>query len=182
MKPKLIILNGALGVGKSTLAEKYAEEHPLTLRIDIDEVRRLISHFREEKEVSGSLAKKIACEMTRVHLQAGYDVVIAQIFTQEESLESLKNIAENTRADFYEFLLSTSKKDSIERFIKRGKAEGYTDGFRPGGLVTIGGKEKKLEQLYDDMMTLVSKRPQTIIIDSKEGNIEETYQKLVEKF
>ncbi|MEP7167707.1 MAG: AAA family ATPase [Candidatus Woesebacteria bacterium] len=181
MKPKLIILNGALGVGKSTLAEKYAAEHPLTLKLDIDEVRRWISHFREEKEISGPLAKKISGEMARVHLQAGYDVIISQIFTQSEPLENLENIARGCGANFYEFLLTTSKEDSIRRFIERGKAEGYPDGFRPGGLVTLGGKEKKLEQMYDDMMLLISKRQNIKSIESIEGDIEDTYSKLLEK-
>ena len=182
MKPKLIILNGALAVGKSTLAEKYAEEHPLTLKLDIDEVRRWISNFREEKEISGPLAKKMAGEMARVHLQAGYDVVIAQVFIQEEYLENLENIAKECGAEFYEFLLAISKEDSIRRFIERGKASGYPDGFSPAGLVTLGGKEKKLEQMYDDMMIMIPKRPNTKIIESVEGDIEGIYSKLLEKF
>ncbi len=180
MKPKLIILNGALGVGKSTLAERYAAEHPLTLKLDIDEVRRLMSNYREEKEISGLLAKKMAGEMARVHLKEGYDVVISQIFTQTEPLEGLEGIAEECGADFYELLLSISKEDSIRRFIERGKAEGYTDGFRPGGLVTTGGKEKKLAEMYDGMMTLVSKRPHTRIVESVEGDIDGTYKNLME--
>lgn len=178
MKPKLIILNGALGVGKSTLAERYATEHPLTLKLDIDEVRRWISNYREEKEVSGPLAKKMAGEMARVHLKEGHDVVISQIFTQPEPLESLGGIAKECGADFYELLLSISKEDSIRRFIERGKAEGYTDGFRPGGLITTGGREKKLAELYDGMMTLVSKRPHTRVIESVEGDIDGTYKNL----
>lgn len=180
MKPKLIILNGALGVGKSTIAEKYAEAHPLTLKLDIDEVRRWMSNFREEKEISGPLAKKIAGEMARVHLQAGYDVVIAQTFIQTDSLEDLEGIAHECEADYYEFLLSNSKEDSIRRFIERGKSQGYADGFSPGGLVTLGGKEKKLEQMYDDMMVMISKRPNTKVIESIEGDIEGTYDKLLE--
>ncbi len=180
MKPKLIILNGALGVGKSTLAERYAEEHPLTLKLDIDEVRRWISHFREEKEISGPLAKKMAGEMAKVHLQAGYDVVISQIFIHQEPLENLKKIAKECDAEFYEFLLSIPKADSIKRFIARGKASGYPDGFRPGGLVDLGGREKKLEQMYDDMMLLVSRRPKTKIIESVKGDIKGTYKKLLD--
>lgn len=180
MKPKLLILNGALGVGKSTIAEKYAEEHPLTLKLDIDEVRRWISNFREKKEISEPLAKKIAGEMARVHLQAGYDVILSQIFTQAEYIENLGSIAKECNADFFEILLATSKENSIQRFIERGKSAGYRDGFRPGGLVTLGGKEKKLEQMYEDMMLMVSNRANTKIIESIEGDIAGTYNKLLE--
>ncbi len=180
MKPKLIILNGALASGKTSLAVKYAEGHPLTLKLDIDELRGRISHFREEKEISGTLSKKMAGEMARIHLQAGYDVIVSQIFTQRDPLENLETIANECGAHFYEILLSISKENSIKRFITRGKLEGYKDGFRPGGLVTLGGKEKKLEQMYHDMMTLVSQRSNVKILTSLEGDIEGTYQQLLE--
>ena len=79
MKPKLIVINGPLGIGKSTLAKRYAEEHPLTLVLDIDDVWAMLSHWREEKEKSAPLSKKMAIEMARVNLEAGHDVVIPQI-------------------------------------------------------------------------------------------------------
>lgn len=179
MKPKLIIINGALGVGKSTLAREYAEEHPLTLHLDIDELRKWISCFREEKEKSGLLSKNLAGEMARTHLSSGYDVVISQIFCREEYLERFEKIAEECQADFYEFLLSTSKDDALRRFIKRGQSEGYPDGFKPGGLVDLGGREKKLAELYDDMMRTISQRPSTKVIESIEGDIQGTYAKFL---
>ena len=118
--------------------------------------------------------------MARVHLQAGYDVVISQIFTQAEYIENLESIAKDCKADFFEILLAISKEDSIKRFVERGKLEGHQDGFRPGGLVTMGGKEKKLEQMYEDMMLMVSNRANTKIIESIEGDIAGTYNKLLE--
>ena len=32
--PRLIVLNGSPGIGKSTLARRYVEEHPLTLCLE----------------------------------------------------------------------------------------------------------------------------------------------------
>jgi len=49
MQPKLLVLNGPLGIGKSTLAARYSHDHPLTLNLDIDTVWAMLSHWREEK-------------------------------------------------------------------------------------------------------------------------------------
>ncbi len=179
-KPKLIIINGALGVGKTTLAERYASGHPLTLQIDIDEVRRHISFWREEKEISGTLSKQIACEMARAHLLSFHDVVVSQIFTQSAYLEQLEAIAQACGAEFHEFLLFLPREEAVTRFVKRGQRKGYPDGFRPGGLVDLGGREKKVLQMYDDMMAMISQRPETKVIDSQEGEIVATYKTLIE--
>ena len=40
--PRLLHLNGPPGIGKSTLARRYVEDHPQTLNCDIDVLRTLI--------------------------------------------------------------------------------------------------------------------------------------------
>lgn len=37
--PRVIMLNGPPGCGKSTLARRYVGEHPFTLNLDIDRIR-----------------------------------------------------------------------------------------------------------------------------------------------
>lgn len=179
MKPKLIILNGAPGVGKSTLAQKYADMYPLTLKLDVDVIRRFISNYREQFHESGSLSKTLALEMARTHLNSGHDVIIAQCYRKLENLQELERLAQDCNVDFYEFLLSLSKEEAIARFIKRGQDEGAPDGFLPNGLVTRGGGRTKLESMYDEMMTVVSQRPNMIIIEPALDDVEKTYTELM---
>lgn len=179
MKPKLIILNGAPGVGKSTLAEKYADMHPLTLKLDIDVIRRFISNYREQFRESARLSKNLAVAMARTHLESGHDVVIAQCYRKPEDLEALEKLAEDCDVSFHEFLLSLPKEEAIARFIKRGQAEGAPDGFLPDGLVTRGGGRAKLESMYDEMMATVSHRPRTIVIEPLFDDTEGTYTELM---
>ena len=179
MKPTLIVLNGAPGVGKSTLAEKYADMHPLTLKLDVDVIRRFISDYREQFQASGKLSKTLALEMARTHLQCGYDVIIAQCYRKPEYMEALEKLAQDCNAGFYEFLLSLSKAEAIARFIKRGQKEGAPDGFLPDSLVTRGGGKVKLESMYDEMMDTVSKRPNTKVIEPTLDDIAGTYAELM---
>lgn len=181
MKPKLIILNGPLGIGKSTLASRFAEEHPLTLRLDIDDIRRYISHWREQAEQSAISSKQMALAMARVHLELGHDVVVAQIVRSVELFNEFEQVAKDTNADYYEILLFTEKDEAIRRFKERSYAQGHTSGFRAGGLIDTGGRETKLASMYDEMIETASQRPNTIKIEPEFGNEDETYQELLKK-
>ena len=53
MVPRLILLNGPPGVGKSTIALLYAQGHPLALNLDIDLVRRQLGRWTSNPEEPG---------------------------------------------------------------------------------------------------------------------------------
>lgn len=179
MKPKLILLNGPLGIGKTTVAKRYAQEHPLTLFLDIDDVWAMISHWRREKETSAPLSKRMALEMARINLTAGHDVIIPQILQTHELADSFEQLANDCAAEFYEFLLTVNKDEAIRRFILRGKAEGNESGFRPGGIIDTSGREKKLAEMYDSMSEVASARSHVIIIEPVLGDIDNTYAEMV---
>ncbi len=181
MKPKLIILNGPLGIGKSTLAIRFAEEHTLTLCLDIDDIRTYISHWREEDERSSISSKQMAIAMIKVHLSLGHDVVVPQIVQQTDFFEQFEQAAKEAGADFIEVLLLVDKDEAIKRFKERNYARGYTSGFRPGGLIDTGGREVKLSKMYDNMIETANQRQNTIRIKPEFGKEEETYKELIEK-
>jgi predicted kinase len=179
MKPKLILLNGPLGIGKTTLAKRYTEDRPLSLFLDIDDVRAMISHWREEKEVSAPLSKQMALEMARISLSAGHDVIVPQIIQSHELADSFAKLADECGAAFYEVLLSVPKDEAIRRFILRSKAAGYESGFRPGGIIDIEGREKKLAEMYDNMTEAANANPEIIRIEPVLGDIDSTYAEIV---
>ena len=178
MKSKLIILNGPLGIGNSTLAKRYGEDHPMTLVLDIDEVWSMLSNWREEKEVSAPLSKQMALEMARIALTAGHDVVVPQIIQTSELAESLEKLAKECDAQYYEILLIVDKEESIRRYIERGKRDGNPTGFRAGGIIDTSGREVKLAEMYDNMIEVASNRPSIIKLEPVLGDIEGTYQDL----
>lgn len=174
-------MNGPLGIGKSTLASRFAEEHQLTLRLDIDDIRMYISHWREEAEQSAASSKQMALAMTKVHLSLGHNVVIPQIVRNVEFFEQFEKVAKETGADFIEILLLVDKDEAIKRFKERNYAQGHASGFRPGGLIDTGGRETKLASMYDEMLGTANKRPNTIRIEPEFGKEDETYKELLER-
>jgi predicted kinase len=54
--PRLVLINGAPSSGKSTLAKRYVEDHPLTLALDIDVVRAMQGRWLDEPVEAGILA------------------------------------------------------------------------------------------------------------------------------
>ena len=77
--PILIHLNGPPGVGKSTLAQRYVDEHPGALNLEIDTVASLIGGWREDFFGVLAAARNIAIAMAEAHLRTGCDVVMPQL-------------------------------------------------------------------------------------------------------
>jgi predicted kinase len=114
----LLVINGAPAVGKTTLAHRYADDHPLALVVDVDLVRTHLGGWREREE-SKSVARDLAVELSRAHLAAGYDVVVAQYVGRPEFLARLRALAGEAGADFVEVVLSDDPRRVAERFRAR---------------------------------------------------------------
>lgn len=180
MQPRLVVLNGPLGSGKSTLAQKYADNHPAALNLDIDTVWSMLGRWREQKEVTGPLSKKIALSMAEVVLREGHDVVVAQILQTEQLADSFQALADGCAADYFEVLLDVPREESIRRFIARGKAEGYPSGFREGGIIATSGREAKLADMHDKMTAVANSRPHVVRLAPIFGDVDATYASLLQ--
>jgi len=128
--PRMIVLNGPPGCGKSTLARMYAEDHPLALNLDIDRIRSLIGRWRDDPHAAGLLAREIALAAARAHLAAGHDVVIPQFLGRLAFLEQAEQVARQAGASFHEIVLLDSKDNAIRRFEQRNP---YGSRSRPRG-------------------------------------------------
>ncbi len=179
-KPKLILLNGSLGVGKSTLASRYTEDHPLALNLDIDKLWSMLGQWREHPQESYGMAQNMVTIVARHHLQAGHSVILPQNILRIEVVEAYERMAEDCNADLHEILLLVDEDEAIRRFIIRGQQSGHPTGFRPGGLVDTNGREKRLKEMYDEMMMVVAARPNTKVVESIFDAVDATYKLLLE--
>jgi predicted kinase len=124
----LLVLNGAPGVGKSMLAERYAHDHALTLVVDIDLLRQQLGQW-ETDDASKPLARELAVALVVDHLGRGHDVVVPQYFGRREYVERLRRAAEDAGTVLVEVVVTADDDVIVERFRSR-RSEYAASGVR----------------------------------------------------
>jgi predicted kinase len=128
IKPKnlsLIVIYGAPGAGKTTLADLLHDELSYTAHIGVDHIKRFISEFREipsHQEVS----MKVINTMAEEYLKNGINVIVEQGINRSQ-IETLKQITDKQNAHFFVYRLEADRNirdDRVaERTTKLGKPE-----------------------------------------------------------
>lgn len=111
-------MNGPPGVGKSTLARRYVDDHPLTLHLEIDAIRTALGRWQDHDE-SKLLARTLALAMAKAHLGAARDVIVPQYLGRIELIDTLDELARSLGVGFVEVLVMDAEPAVAERFRER---------------------------------------------------------------
>lgn len=166
----LIIINGPCGIGKSTAAKNLHESLPLSYLIDVDEIGRKISHYREFEEERREIREAVAFATVDAVLNLGRTAIVEKMIYSEDVLNTYRSIAEKYHIQVHEIILWAPKETVMQRAHERG--------WRKGGLLT----PEKCELFWHkiDKVKDLRKHATTIdISDMNEREVLKAIQKLI---
>jgi predicted kinase len=174
--PRLIVLNGPPGIGKSTVARRYVDEHPLALNVDVDRLRDLIGGWRDHPHEAGLHARAVALAAARTHLAAGHDVVVPQFVARPDFLDQLALVAAESGAEFYEIVLLDTKEHVLRRFADRSRAAADPTHVAAQEMLDRHGGVDELAAMYDRLLAVVAERPSAVVVPTASGDVRATYR------
>ena len=172
---RLIILNGAPGAGKSTIAQRYVDDHPFALDLEPDRLRRQLGRWSADPPTALALTHALVLAAAGTHLRSGHDVVVPQYVGRVEQLQAFAAAAATAHAEYREIVLTDVRDAIIDRFHARNRAS--TDPVHADAARTLerSGGRRQLEAMYDRLLLVVAARPDAVTVPARTGAIDETY-------
>lgn len=174
--PRLIHLNGPSLVGKSTLARRYAAEHPGTLNLDVDLLVGLIGGWQHDFPSALTVARGHGTAIAVRHLEAGHDVVLPQLITSFDGHPWADDIAAQAHAEYVEIALLADSAEHERRLLAK-RPEHAVEAYTQHAL--SDPDSELLQKIRLDLESYLADRPDTIRLDTTGLNADETYARLL---
>ena len=119
-KPFLIILDGPIGSGKTTVSELLHKRLKKTALISLDKVKRLVSDYKPGHKYH-NLASQVGKVMAKEYLKNGWNVIVEKAFTREKFIQEYLNFKKNKNIKVFVYQMTIPFNVAIKRVRQREK-------------------------------------------------------------
>jgi predicted kinase len=159
---QIVLINGAPGSGKSTVAQLLAQDIRLALALNIDVIKHALGQWETDAPAAGLHARRLALAMADEHVAAGNDVIVGQYLAKTDFIEELERLADRWGADFIEFVLVLDDRTLLSRLERRAAQPSRSEHEVNARLVSTGD----VPDLLRSMERLLIQRPSAISVDA----------------
>ena len=171
----LIHLNGAPGVGKSTIARRYTAVHPGVLNCDVDRLRCFVGGWADDFGAVGGIVRPLALAIVGAHLEGGRDVLLPQMLADETERARFRAAAVDSGHRYLHVLLRARPGEAGARFYGRSEEDPLHAVIR--GVVDDEGGASMIDEL-DRRLAQTAASNDAVVVDAS-GDAESTYRAVV---
>jgi hypothetical protein len=177
--PRLIHLNGPPRVGKSTLAHRYASEHPGTLALDLDVLAGLVGGWKENFSAALEDARGHGRALATRHLRDGYDVVLPQLVTSHDRDPDpgFEEAAGAAQATYVQVALLVDGEDHLRR-LQRKRPSNEVEARIQTALEDPGAD--LVDRIRRHLDEYLAERPEAIRVDTTGLDEDASYKRLLD--
>lgn len=120
MKNFLVIIEGPMGSGKSTIGALVHKKLKRTALLGIDRIKWFISDFKRGP-VDNEINARVMRMMFEEYTKNGINVILAQGFWRKKYIEPYLKLAKKNKINVFVYQLEAVKADLLKRIEERGK-------------------------------------------------------------
>jgi len=173
-QPLVLHLNGMPGVGKSTLASRWADAHPGTLLLDVDVLRTWVSGWRDDFAATGAAVRPVAIAMLATHVEQGHGVVLPQLLADASELDRFRHAAEAAGGRWVEVLVEAA--DPGSRFSAREINQPHLEAVHR---MVADAEPSQLASYAERLASLTDQVDGLIRLPTTDGDVDGAYSALV---
>ncbi len=173
-KTFIILIDGPMGSGKTTLSKLLSQKLPDFARIALPDIKRFVPNFREN-EATLKIIRDVILSMANTYLQNGVSIIVEQISSSKD-LINLKELSTRHNSSLYAFRLTAPQDLRLKRVLERSKESLGVIELSNSKILEIEEYFKANEMFYHENPLI-----EATIIDSEINNPDEISKKIIEE-